>query len=182
MSKQFSEFTLNFNPGARGNDKAPTMKGKTKVIDGETASEFDVAAWGPNDAQTGGPDFFNLTLTPKDPALAARQLKTEITEGDVPNAVAGFEIKKLGTGRIFERNTEELNAGKATGKNLPKFYGHALVLLPTGPRYIDIAAWHRPEHNFYSGNANLHDVEAAADARAAGVGRPARAARTPQNG
>jgi hypothetical protein len=33
MSKQFSEFTLNFNPGARGNDKAPTMKGKAEVID-----------------------------------------------------------------------------------------------------------------------------------------------------
>jgi hypothetical protein len=33
MSKQFSEFTLNFNSGARSNDKAPTMKGKVKVIE-----------------------------------------------------------------------------------------------------------------------------------------------------
>jgi hypothetical protein len=137
----------------------------------------------PNKAQSGGPDFYNLTLTPKDPALAARQLKTEVVDGEVPNPIDGFEIKKLGTGRIFERTTEELNAGKSTGKNLPKFYGHALVLLPSGPRYVDIAAWHRPEHNFYSGSATLHDAEAAAEARAAGVGRPGRAARTSlQNG
>jgi hypothetical protein len=161
MSKQFSEFTLNFNPGARANDKAPTMKGKTKIVEGDTASELDVAAWGPNKAQSGGPDFYNLTLTPKDPAQAARQLKTEVHDGDVSNAIQGFEIKKLGTGRIFERTAEELNAGKATGKNLPKFYGHALVLLSSGLRYDDVAAWHRPEHNFYSGNANVHDAGAA---------------------
>ena len=77
------------------------------------------AAWGPNKARSGRPDFYNLTLTPKDPALAARQLKTELAAGDVPNAIEGFEIKKLGTGRIFERTAEELNAGKAAGKNLP---------------------------------------------------------------
>ena len=182
MSKQFSEFTLNFNSGARSNDKAPTMKGKAKVIE-DGGGEFDVAAWGPNKAQSGGPDFYNLTLTPKDPALAARQLKTEVAEGDIANAIEGFELKKLGTGRMFERTDEELSAGKATGKNLPKFYGHALVLLPSGPRYIDVAAWHRPEHNFYSGSAVLHDTQAAAEARAAAGGRPARASRTaPQNG
>ena len=114
--------------------------------------------------------------------LHANQLKTELTEDGISNAIQGFELKKLGTGRMFERTAEELNAGKATGKNLPKFYGHALVLLPSGPRYIDVAAWHRPEHKFYSGSAVLHDVEAAAEARAAGVGRPARAQRTPHNG
>jgi len=112
-----------------------------------------------------------------------RRLKTEVNVSDVPNAIQGFEIKKLGTGRIFERTAEELNAGKAEGKNLPKFYGHALVLLSSGPRYVDVAAWHRPEHNFYSGNANVHDVAAASGARAAVAGRPARAPRiVPQNG
>jgi hypothetical protein len=99
------------------------------IADG-AGSEFDVAAWGPNTAQTGGPDFYNVTLTPKDPASAARQLKTEVPEGSVPNAIEDFEIKKLGSGRIFERSKAELDAGKASGKNLPKFYGHALVLLP----------------------------------------------------
>jgi hypothetical protein len=74
----------------------------------------------------------NLTLTPKDPALAARQLKTDLAEGEVLNAIEGFELKKLGTGRIFERTAEEISAGKAPGKNLPKFCGHALVLLPSG--------------------------------------------------
>jgi hypothetical protein len=72
-------------------------------------------------AQSGGPDSYNLVVTPKDPALAARQLKTDVADGEVPNAIEGFEIKKLGTGRIFEHSAEEVNAGKATGKNLPKF-------------------------------------------------------------
>jgi len=34
-------------------------------------------------------------------------------------------------------------------ENLTRFYGHDLVLLPSGPRYIDMSAWHRPEHNFF---------------------------------
>jgi hypothetical protein len=178
--KSFSEFTLNFNPGARGNDKAPSLKGKSSVLDAGVTTEYEVAAWGPNTAQTGGPDFYNVTLTPKDPALAARQLKTELKADEIPNAIAGFELKKLGTGRLFERSDAEIAAAKATGKNAPKFYGHALVLTGAGPRYIDIAAWHRPDHNFYSGNATLHDPAAAASARAA-AGRPTRA-RAPQNG
>ena len=67
---KYSDFTLNFNPGARGNDKAPTLKGKAKVIDRDgTATEFDTAAWGPNKAQSGGPDFYNVTFTPKDPRM-----------------------------------------------------------------------------------------------------------------
>jgi hypothetical protein len=163
MSEQkFSDFTLNFNPGARGNDKAPTLKGKAKVLHTGGATEFDVAAWGPNKASTGGPDFYNVTFTPKDPALAARQLKTEL--GPVRNQPEGFELKRLGTGRIFERGDDELTKNP----KLPKFYGHGLVLLSSGEfTYIDLSAWHRPEHGFYSGNANLHDQSAAAAARAA---------------
>ena len=165
--QKYSDFTLNFNPGARGNDKAPTLKGKAKVIDSDaTPTEFDVAAWGPNKAQSGGPDFYNVTFTPKDPAHAARQLKTEI-DGPVLNAIEGFELTKLGTGRIFERTDDQIAKAKTEGKALPKFYGHGLVLLPSGPRYIDMSAWHRPEHSFYSGNALLHDRAAAAAARAA---------------
>jgi len=37
-----SDFTLNFNPGARGNDKAPTLKGKAKVIDSDGIAHRDV--------------------------------------------------------------------------------------------------------------------------------------------
>ena len=106
---KYSDFTLNFNPAARGNDKAPTLKGKAKVIDSDgTPTEFETAAWGPNKAQSGGPDFYNVTFTPKDPALAARQLKTEL--GPVRNQPEGFELTKLGTGRIFEHSDEELSA------------------------------------------------------------------------
>jgi hypothetical protein len=164
---KYSDFTLNFNPGARGNDKAPTLRGKAKVIDGDgTATEFDVAAWGPNKAQSGGPDFFNVTFTPKDPAQAARQLKTEL-DGPVRNAIEGFELTKLGSGRLFERTDAEIAKAKGEGKSVPKFFGHSLVLLASGPAYVDLSAWHRPEHNFYSGNAPLHDPKAAAAARAA---------------
>ena len=142
------------------------MRGKAKVVEGGTASEFDVAAWGPNTAQTGGPDFYNVTFTPKDPALAARQLKTEL--GPVPNKPEGFELTKLGSGRIFERSDAELAAGADKGTKLPKFYGYGLVLLTSAtPVYIDLSAWARPEHNFYSGNANLHDRTAATAARTA---------------
>jgi hypothetical protein len=169
---KFSEFTLNFNPGARGNDKAPTLRGSAKVLDTDGSPvEFEVAAWGPNKAQSGGPDFYNLDLRPKDPALAARQLKTTL-DGPVRNTIEGFELKKLGAGRLFERSDDQVAAAKAGGKTLPKFNGHALVLLPSGPAYIDLSAWHRAEHNFYSGNAKLHDPKAAAAARAAAKPEP----------
>jgi hypothetical protein len=168
---KYSDFTLNFNPGARGNDKAPTLKGKAKVLDTDgSATEFDVAAWGPNKAQSGGPDFYNVTFTPKDPAHAARPLKTEV--GPVRNAIEGFELTKLGSGRLFERTDEQIAEAKSKGKTLPKFYGHGLVLLPSGPSYIDLSAWHRSEHNFYSGNAPLHDAKAAAAARAGKDAKP----------
>ena len=133
------------------------------MIDGSgSETEFEVAAWGPNKASTGGPDFYNVTFTPKDPALAARQLKTE--PRPVRNQPEGFELKMLGTGRIFERSDDQL----ATNAKQPKFYGHGLVLLASGePTYVDLSAWHRQEHGFYSGNANVHDKAAAAAARAA---------------
>jgi hypothetical protein len=112
---KYSDFTLNFNPSARGNDKAPTLKGKAKVIDSDgTPTEFETAAWGPNKAQTGGPDFYNITFTPKDPAHAARQLKTEL-DGPVLNAIEGFELTKVGTGRLFERTDAEIAKAKERG-------------------------------------------------------------------
>src|SRR5450631_908438 len=157
MSEQkFSDFTLNFNPGARGNDKAPTLRGKATVLNADAATEFDVAAWGPNKAGTGGPDFYNVSFTPKDPALAARQLKLD-SFSPVRNQPEGFELTKLGTGRIFERSDDELSKNT----KLPKFYGHGLVLLQSAEvTYVDLSAWHRQEHGFYSGNANVHDKAA----------------------
>ena len=156
--KKFSNFALNFNPAARGNEKAPTLRGKATVLAAASAIDFQVAAWGPNKAATGGPDFYNVTLTPADPALAARQLRTEV--GPVRNKPEGFELTKLGAGRIFERTDEEL----AKNPKLPKFWGHALVLVGGEPAYLDLSAWKRD--GFYSGNANVHDPKAAAAARA----------------
>ena len=40
--QKFSDFTLNFNPGARGNDKAPTLKGKATVL---AADAGDARRW-----------------------------------------------------------------------------------------------------------------------------------------
>lgn len=159
--QKFSSFTLNFNPGARGNEQAPTLKGKSKVLDRDgTATEFEVAAWGPKKASTGGPDYYDVSFTPTDPAAAARQARAG-DPGPVRNAIAGFELTKIGYGKIFERTDAEV----AGGKNLPKFYGHVLVQLAGEAVAVDLSAWRRD--GFYSGNANLHDPKAAAAARAA---------------
>src|SRR5687768_7155570 len=95
---KYSEFTLNFNPRFRkdtenkddknGTDrKRPTLIGKAKVIDSDgTATEFEVAVWGPNTAKTGGPDYYSGTLNPKDPAWRARQMSATI-DGPVRNAI-----------------------------------------------------------------------------------------------
>ena len=156
---KYSSFTLNFNPGARGNDKAPTLRGKSKILDSDgSETEFEVAAWGPKKASTGGPDYYDVSFTPTDPAAAARQARSET--GPVRNAIDGFELSKVGYGKIFERSDAEL----AAGKNLPKFYGHVLVQLGDAAVAIDLSAWKRD--GFYSGNANLHDPKAAAAARA----------------
>jgi len=159
--QKYSSFTLNFNPGARGNDKAPTLRGKSRVLDrAGTATEFEVAAWGPKKASTGGPDYYDVSFTPTDPAAAARQARAG-DPGPVRNAIDGFELTKIGYGKIFERSDAEL----AAGKSLPKFYGHVLVQLAGEAVAIDLSAWKRD--GFYSGNANLHDPKAAAAARAA---------------
>ena len=166
--KQYSDFTLNFNPAARGNDQAPTLKGKSKIIDGDNSvTEFEVAAWGPKKASTGGPDYYDVTFTPLDAALAARQMRSSET-APVRNAIQGFELTKVGYGKIFERTDDEVKTAAATGKNLPKFFGHVLVGLASGPVAIDLSAWNRG--TFYSGNARLHDPAVAAAARA---GKPA---------
>ncbi len=157
---KYSSFTLNFNPAARGNEKAPTLRGKSKVLDADgTATEFEVAAWGPKKASTGGPDYYDVSFTPTDPAAAARQARAG-DPGPVRNAIEGFDLTRIGYGKIFERGDAEL----AAGKSLPKFYGHVLVQLAGQAVAIDLSAWKR--EGFYSGNANLHDPKAAAAARA----------------
>jgi hypothetical protein len=180
---KYSGFTLNFNPrfraavlssddasGKPGKKPPPTLIGKADVIDTDgTEIAFEAALWGSNKATTGGPDYYSGTLKPKDPAWRARQ-ETTTLEGPVRNAIENFKLEKLGDLRLFERTQAEIDAAKANGKNLPRFYGHALVLLPSGPAYIDPSAWYRPKHGFYSGTAPLHDPAAARAARAA---RPA---------
>ena len=179
---QYSSFTLNFNPGARppkneGDKVPPTLRGSATVLVDGKPHEFEVAAWGPNAAKTGGPDFYNLSMRPKDPALAARQISAEFDPALLPNPIEGFELTKLGSGKFFERTEQEIATAKAAGKNLPKFYGHVLVFTGDGVRAVNVSAWKRTGQGreFYSGNANLHDPKAAAAARA-GSGRSVRTA------
>jgi hypothetical protein len=169
---KFSDFTLNFNPGARANDKAPTLKGRAKVLHGSASCEYDVAAWGPHKASTGEPDYYNVTLTPRDSALAARQIKTEL--GAVRNQPEGFELKQLGSGRLFERADEELNAAAAYGSNAaiianstlasstvvfccayaspsPAMHAHRAAIIP---RFFLTLMQHFPSSPLHAGNAD----------------------------
>jgi hypothetical protein len=186
---QYSSFTLNANPTARApkdeNDKVPpSLRGAATVLVNGQPTEFEVAAWGPFPASTGGPDYYNLTLRPKDPALAARQVNTQLKPSDIPNPIDGFELTRVGSGKFFERPEDEIAMAKASGKNLPKFYGHVLVYTPAGPRAVDVAAWKREGQGrtFYSGNANVHDPKVLAAARAQSGRAATPTARRPQNG
>lgn len=175
-TKEFSNIALNFNGASRSaqNPNTPTLIGTASVVDADgSRTEFRVAAWGPKQAKTGGPDFYDMDLTPADPAAAARQVEQRRAKQLAPvrNAVEGFEISEIGRGKIFERPAAEL----AAHPERPKFWGHGLVQLPSGPSYIDLSLWHRPAskekganyNDFYSGNAAPHDPKAAAAARAA---------------
>jgi len=154
---KFSSFTLAPNAAPRG-ERAPALKGQATLLDIDGAPiEFEVAAWGPHKAQRGGPDYYNLIFKPKDPALTPSRPIAHAA--GVRNQPAHFALKKIGTGRMFERSAEQ-----RTGKKLPTLYGYGLVQLPSGPGYIDLAAW--VHDGSYSGRAPLHDP-AAVTARAA---------------
>ncbi len=169
----YSNFTINANRTTGTN--APTLKGKITVIDIDgTAHEFEHAAWGPNAPLTDGKrEYYSVAVTPLDPALAARQ--AQIVAGKLPmpeitNAPEGLKLDVLGRGVLFETNPEERAAAEAAGKKVRTWFGSALVLLPSGPKAIDLAARKVDGYAFHSGWANLHDPKAAAEARA---GRPA---------
>jgi hypothetical protein len=54
-------------------------------------------------------------------------------------------LKKVGTGRMFERSAAELSTGTAAQgkKPAPTLYRYGRVHLPSGPAYIDLSAWPR---------------------------------------
>jgi len=94
-------------------------------------------------------------MSPSRPRTLRRrpQLKTELN-GPVRNAIEGFELTKLGSGRLFERTDEEIATAKAGGKSLPKFSGMAWSCSPparstsisppgTGPSTISTPATRR---------------------------------------
>ena len=169
----YSNFTINANRATGAN--SPTLKGKITVIDIDgTAHDFEHAAWGPNaPTDDSKREYYSVTVTPLDPALAARQ--AQIVAGKLPmteiaNAPEGLKLDTLGRGVLFETTKEERAAAEAAGKKVRTYFGAALVLLPSGLKAIDLAARKVDAHNFHSGWANLHDRKAAAEARSS---RPA---------
>lgn len=170
----FSNFTINRNKGA--GDKAPTLRGKLTVIDVDgTPVHFEHAAWGPYPPRDGAREYYGVEITPLDPALAARQ--SQIQNGKlgmpaVPNAPVGVNLDKLGRGVLFETSDEEKKRAEAAGRKVRTYFGSALVLLPSGPRAIDLATRFVASHNFHSGWASHHDPDAAAKARADKAERP----------
>ena len=175
---QYSNFTLNANKGAARDPKLPTMRGEATILDVDgTPVPFEHAVWGPNaPTEDGKREYYSLRITPKDPALAARQAQMangRIETPDVPNARddynAGTIAPKIGQGVLFERSRDELEKAASDGKKPTSFFGSVVVLLPSGPRAIDIATWFRAEHGFHSGSANHHDpvkAKVARDAKA----------------
>lgn len=171
----FSNFTINRSKATSA--EAPTLRGRLTVIDVDgTPIEYEHATWGPTAPRDGQREYYGMQITPLDPALAARQ--SQIQNGKlgmpaVPNAPTGVNLDKLGRGVLFETSEEERKRAEAAGKKVRTYFGSALVLLPSGPRAVDLATRFVLSHNFHSGWASFHDPEAAASARADKAKRPA---------
>lgn len=165
-----SHFTLNHHHGQH--PKGPTMKGRLGVLDIDgTLTDFEVAAFGPFAAKTSGREWYGVEITPADPALAARatqHLRGQLPLPPTPNAHTDLELT-LGRGLLFPTTEAEKQRALALGRKAASFRGAGLVLLPSGPRAIDLWLRYVDGHGFHSGFARDHDPQAAAAARAARV-------------
>lgn len=137
MATPLSNFTINTNKAAASDAKLPTLRGAITVIDIDgTPVEFEHAAWGPNAAKDGKREYFSVRISPKDPALAARQAQMSngrLATPAIENLPANFDAGKIGSGVVFETTEEERAAAVAAGKKPRSFFGTAIVLLPSGP-------------------------------------------------
>lgn len=179
-TKLLSGFSL--NPRNASTDPSrPKMTGRAEIIFKGAAIPYTTAVWGPFKSE-GGQEYYRLSIRPADPELAARQ--DNMANGSLPtprpsNAPANYDESKAraGTGAIFPTSEEERAAARAKGPDhIRMFYGQAVVLLPDGTTSaIDPSAFARYAANdkskstptWYSGNADHHDPDAAAAARAA---------------
>ena len=172
MSEQkFSDFTLNFNPGARGNDKAPTLKGKATVLHAGSRDRIRCRRLGPEQGQHRRTGFLQRHLH----AQRSRARRAPAQDRARPRAQSARRLRAQEA-----RHRPHLRAQRRRTLGCRRHRHQAAeILRPRSraaasgePAYIDLSAWHRPEHGFYSGNANLHDKDAAAAARAAKTAKP----------
>lgn len=165
------------------------MTGRAEIEFKSQLIPYTTAVWGPYKTED-GQEYYRLSIRPADPELAARQ--DNMANGSLPtprpaNAPANYDESKAraGTGAIFPTTDDERAKARAKGPDhIRMFYGQAVVLLPDGTTSsIDPSAFARYASNdkskttptWYSGNADHHDPEAAAAARAAKSGAgPAR--------
>lgn len=175
-----SSFTL--NPRNASTDQSrPKMTGRAEILFKGQLVPYTTAAWGPFKSETGH-EYYRLSIRPVDPELAARQDDMANGRTATPrpgNAPANYDESKAraGTGALFPTGDEERSAARAKGPDHVRFfYGQAVVLLPDGSTSaIDPSAFGRyaptdkakTTVTWYSGNADHHDPEAAAAARAA---------------
>ena len=177
--KVLSSFSLNPRNASTDQSK-PKMTGRAEVVFKGATVPYTTAVWGPYKSDN-GQEYYRLSIRPADPELAAKQ--DNMANGAVPtprpaNAPANYDESKAraGTGAIFPTSDDERMTARAKGPDhIRMFYGQAVVLLPDGTTSsIDPSAFARYAPNdkakttptWYSGNADHHDPEAAAAARA----------------
>ena len=176
---KYSEFTLNFNPRFRRTTTKAPMTGAARP---EAAA--DPGRQGQGHRQRRHRDRVRSrglgAQRGEDRRARLLQRHLESQGSRVARASAQCHDRRPGSQRhrrlraqaarllrLFERTEADIQAAKANGESLPRFYGHGLVLL----RRARATSISRPgigrSIGFYSGNAPLHDPVTARAARAA---------------
>ncbi|MBS0242899.1 MAG: hypothetical protein JSS20_12035 [Proteobacteria bacterium] len=182
MTEQQMLSSFSLNPRNASTDQSrPKMTGRAEIVFHGKLVPYTAAVWGPYTSE-GGQDYYRLSIRPVDPELAAKQ--DNMANGSLPtprpvNAPVNYDESKAraGTGALFPTSEDERATARTKGPDhIRMFYGQAVVLLPDGSTSaIDPSAFARYAATdkakttpaWYSGNADHHDPEAAAAARAA---------------
>jgi hypothetical protein len=178
-NRRYSSFSLNYVSTPAGKDNFPNWRGQATVLDPEDGKElrFEVAGWGPKKAES-GIEYFDLRFSPADPIERARQDRNRTDIGPVRNKPRNFELLEIGLGKLFE---QEPSSDRPADPRKPpaRLTGFTLLRFPTEDLYVRLSLWERGGGvskgkryaPFLSGNADIHDEDAAEAARAARMAR-----------